>query len=130
MSDKTLSGSIALTKLIHVKIKSKKGADCLMIPIEANLLETDANGGVYIPVRVITKDQQDQYGQNGFIAKSIGSKHYKAADQAQRDKWKADGKEITPILGSIKDFTGGGSQDASSGAAAEGTFTEDDDLPF
>lgn len=129
MSKKTLSGSIALTKLVHSKVTTKKGAEVIVIPVEANLLEKDDNGGIYLPVRVIVTEEMDQYKQNGFIAKSIGSKAYKAADEKQKDEWKDKQKEITPILGSIKDFSGG-SQEVNTGEVSVDAGTDIDDLPF
>lgn len=129
MSQKTLTGSIALTKLIHAKFVSKKGANCIMIPIDANFLEKDEQGGVYLPVRILVKDEVDQYGQNGFIAKSIGSKAYKAADEAQKKSWKDNEKEITPILGSIKDFSAP-TKNANTGAVSSQEFKDEYDLPF
>jgi len=129
MSQRTLNGSIALTKLVHSKVITKKGAKVIVIPIEANLLDEDDNGGIYIPVRVIVKDDQDQYGQNGFIAKSIGSKRHKAATEETKKEWKNKEKEITPIMGSVKDFSSG-SQDSNTGEVEVSSSTEIDDLPF
>lgn len=126
MSDRKLSGSIALTKLQHV-IMEKKGKSGmirgLFIPIDANLL-TEKEGAVYMSVNVNFKADQDQYGQNGFISKTTDSKIWKSLDEEGKKK----AQDLSPILGNIKDFSGGGND--TSGAASEGTVGEDDDLPF
>jgi len=127
MADRNLSGSIALTKLQHV-VMEKKGKSGivkgLFIPIDANLL-TEKDGAVYMAVNVKFKEQQDQYGQNGFISKTTDSKIWKELDEAGKEH----AKTLSPILGNIKDFSGSSSND-SSGAVATETFSDDDDLPF
>lgn len=131
MADKRYSGSLALTKLKHVVMegKGKDGAvKGLFIPLAANLLTIDDNGNVYMPVSVVTKEEQDQYKQNGFISKSLDTKQYKDATPEQREEW----KPLLPILGSIKDFSGGTAND-NSGQAGEPSKVYDpekDDLPF
>lgn len=126
MSEKKLSGSIALTKLQHV-IMEKKGKTGMVkgvfIPIDANLL-TEKDGAVYMAVNVNFKSEADKYGQNGFIAKTTDSKIWKELDEAG----KKSAQELSPILGNIKDFTGGANDTA--GAAAAGVVSEEDDLPF
>lgn len=128
MSEKKLSGSIALTKLQHV-IMEKKGKSGmvrgLFIPIGANLL-LEKDGAVYMSVNLVVKDEQDQYRQNGFIAKTTESSVWKGLDEAGKEK----AKELSPILGNIKDWSSGGSGNDTAGAAAEGVVAEDDDLPF
>jgi hypothetical protein len=127
MSERKLSGSIALTKLQHV-IMEKKGKTGMVrgvfIPIEANLL-TEKEGAVYMAVNVNFKSEQDKYGQNGFISKTTDSKIWKELDEAG----KKAAQELSPILGNIKDFSGGSSNDTA-GAASATVVTEDDDLPF
>lgn len=127
MSERKLSGSIALTKLQHV-IMEKKGKSGmvkgLFIPIDANLL-TEKDGAVYMSVNVNFKPDQDQYGQNGFISKTTNSKIWKGLDEAG----KKAAQDLSPILGNIKDFSGGSANDTA-GAAAPGIVAEEDDLPF
>lgn len=144
MSQKTLVGSIALDRLIHVKMEKKGKSGMvkgLFIPLEANKLEEhsyDSQNGkvneIQLPVRVIVKDEQDKYGQNGFIAKAIGSKTYKAASDEEKkafgDSSNEETKKLTPILGNVKDFSSGGARQDQSNAASEETFGENDDLPF
>ena len=127
--NKTYSGSVALTKLVHVKMKVKgKNGDVegLFIPADANYLVRGKEGALYLPVRVYTRDEADQYGQNGFISQSVDSKVWKEADDEKKEVLKQ-----LPILGNIKDFTAGGHNDAAGDAGGGETFTlESDDLPF
>jgi hypothetical protein len=128
MSERTLSGSIALTKLTHVMME-KKGKSGMIkgifIPIELNHLETK-DEAVYLPIRVTAKDETDSYGQNGFVAKSV-KRDKKWAEMTEAEKEAEKG--LTPILGNLKDFSMGGGNDAS-GAASATTVGEEDELPF
>lgn len=129
MSKETsFSGSIALTKLVHVKRqqKGKNGmVDVLIIPIDANYLEVDKNGGVYIPISGILKEEQDQYGQNGFIGKRLPSDVYKSAsDELKNDRTK------TPILGNVKVWGSGGGNGNTGQVEESNEVDADDDLPF
>ena len=121
-------GSIALTKLTHV-LMDKKGKTGMVrgifIPIEVNALETKDNA-VYLPIKVTVKDEADQYGQNGFIGKTIKTAK-KWADMTEAEK--ESQKALTPILGNIKDFTNGAGANDSAGAASP-PIAEEDDLPF
>ena len=125
--DRKLSGSIALTKLTHV-ILDKKGKDGnlvrgLFIPIEQNLL-LEKDKAVYMSVNVNFKADQDQYGQNGFISKTTESSIWKELDE----EGKKAAKELSPILGNIKDWTA--SSNDAAGAASPKPLSEEDDLPF
>ena len=123
MSQKIYSGSLALTKLKSAIITTKKGNRAIVIPIDENYL-TEKDGAIYLPISVIAKDEQDQYGQNGFISQSVSSEKYK---ELGKDKVKELG---LPILGNIKDF-GNGGNDSSGATQFEGqTDPEEDDLPF
>lgn len=125
---KNYSGSIALTKLVcairEMKGKDGKPKNCIIIPIDDNYLVEGKDDAYYLNVRVITKDEQDKYGQNGFIAQSVDSKIYKDADDNQKEEFKK-----LPILGSIKDFSGGGN-DNSGKVDEPSALGENDDLPF
>ena len=127
---RSFTGSLALSKLKHVimKKKNKKGKKIKMIciPIEANFLIEGKDNAVYMPIRVIAKNEEDQYGNHGFISQSVDSKAWKAADDELQDEMRK-----TPILGNIKDweFEKGSSND-SSGSMSDGEIDEDDDLPF
>mgnify|MGYP003607369762 CR=1 FL=1 len=138
MSQKNLGGSLALTKLIHVKmnVKGKDKQDVLgmFIPFDANKLvigepDENNNSAVYLPIRVIYKTEADDKGQNGFIAKSLPSEVYK--EMATTDAGKQLANTLTPILGSIKDFTDGNNASADTGGAASTeVFSPEDDMPF
>lgn len=120
-------GSIALSKLIHVRMKKKgkkgKKVDCIVIPIKQNHLFEGKEGAVYLPLRIVTRSEEDQYGQHGFISQSVSSEEYKEASDKQKEKF----KEL-PILGNFKNFGAESSSNDSTGS--KGEIDEDDDLPF
>jgi hypothetical protein len=126
-TEKDYSGSIALTKIKHV-ILEKKGQSGMIrgifIPIKENLL-LEKDGAIYMAVKVKVKGEQDQYGQNGFIAKTTESSIWKDLTDAQKE----EAKKLSPILGNIKDWSASSGSDTS-GAAANGPVQDDDDLPF
>lgn len=97
----------------------------IFIPIEANLL-TEKDGAVYMSVNVRVKQEQDEYGQNGFIAKTTDSKIWKELDEAG----KKEAEKLSPILGNIKDWSGEGGGNDTSGAASNKPVNDEDDLPF
>jgi ABC-type metal ion transport system substrate-binding protein len=76
MSQKVLSGSMALTKLQSAIITTKKGTKAILLPIESNYF-TEKDGAVYLNVSVVVREEQDQYGQNGFIAQKLDTEKYK-----------------------------------------------------
>jgi hypothetical protein len=122
-NQKNLSGSIALTKLKSAFYTTKKGAKCLLIPIDENYL-TEKDGAVYMSVGVVVKDEQDTYGQNGFISQKLDSAKYKELGKEKANEIKL------PILGNIKDFT---PTNNDAGAVHEAVIVEgeeQDDLPF
>lgn len=132
--EKNLDSQINLTKLKHVRMtkKGKEGKDVsgLFIPIAQNMLDVDEYG-VHLPIRIKYREEQDEYKQNGFISKKIGSKVWKELTPEQQTKFKdysdAETKAQTPILGNVKDW---GSSVGYSGAASSEELSEDDDLPF
>jgi hypothetical protein len=146
MSQRTLNGTIALDRLITVMMTKKNKAgeaiEGIFMPLEINKLEKvsyETQGGtvneIQLPIRVIVKETSDAKGQDGFIAKAIGSKTYKAASSAEQELFKdynnEDTKKLTPILGNIKDFSGGGAKENNSQmASAEVVDADEDDLPF
>jgi hypothetical protein len=126
-TQKKFSGSIALTKLVHVIMtkKNKKGDKIkgLFIPIKENCLVEGKEDAVYLALSVVTKTPQDDFGQNGFIAQN-GNKKWSECSEKEKEKFKA-----LPILGNIKDFEDHqGSANDTSGK--KGDIDEDDDLPF
>jgi hypothetical protein len=121
---KVLSGSLALTKMQSAIITTKKGAKCILLPIEINHL-TEKDGSVYLNVSVIVRDEADQYGQNGFISQKLSTEKYKelGAEKAKEIK--------LPILGNIKDFSGNTNDGTGATYVAEPVNPEEaDDLPF
>ena len=123
-NQKVLSGSLALTKMQSAIITTKKGAKCILLPIESNYF-TEKDGAVYLNISVIVREEADQYGQNGFISQKLDTAKYKelGAEKAKEIK--------LPILGNIKDF--GQSQGDSVGATQINepiNPEEADDLPF
>lgn len=124
MSQKIFNGSLSLTKLKSALITTKKGNRAIVIPIDENYL-VEKDGAVYLPVTVLTKDDQDQYGQNGFISQSVGSETYK---ELGKDKVKELG---LPILGNIKNFQTNANDSSGATVIENNTDPEDDDdLPF
>lgn len=126
-TQKKFSGSIALSKLVHVTMTktNKKGKKIkgLFIPIEENCLVEGKEGAVYLAISVVTKSPQDDFGQNGFIAQN-GNKKWSECSEKEKEKFKG-----LPILGNIKDFEDHqGSANDTSGN--KGEVDEDDDLPF
>lgn len=130
------SGSIALTKLQHVIMNKKnsegKKIECLVIPIDKNYIERGVDkdgkltGALYLNVNVITKTEEDDFGQHGFIGQSVASKTWKEAKDKEKEKM---GK--LPILGNIKDFSfNSDTQRNDATGSAGAAIDDDDDLPF
>ena len=127
--ERSFGGSIALTKLVHVKRqqKGKNGiVDVLIIPIDLNNLSVDKNGGVHIPISGVLKEEQDQYGQNGYIKKYLKSEK-KYSELSEEEKKKRN--EETPILGNIKVWEST-SNDNTGQVEESNEVDADDDLPF
>lgn len=113
--------SVSLTKLQHGFITTKKGAKCLVIPIEENYL-TEKDGAVYMQTDIVTMDEVDTNGNWGFQVQKLPS-----------DKWKQLGsdkaKEIKlPYLGNLKIFEKKTSDSVE--AIVIDSEDEADDLPF
>ena len=75
-NQKNYAGSIALTKLQSAIITTKKGAKCILIPIESNYLN-EKDGAVYLNCNVVVREEVDQYGNHGFISQKMNSERYK-----------------------------------------------------
>lgn len=122
-NQRILQGSIALTKMQSAIITTKKGAKCILMPIDANYF-TEKDGAVYLNCSVVVREEADQYGQNGFISQKLDATKYKelGAEKAKEIK--------LPILGNIKDFAKQNNDNAGA-TQIEGTINpEEDDLPF
>ena len=122
-NQKVYAGSLALTKLQSAIITTKKGAKCLLIPIEANYF-TEKDGAIYLNCSVIVRDEQDQYGQNGFVSQKLDTEKYKelGAEKAKEIK--------LPILGNIKHFENNQNDSAGTTQVEGAVNPEEDDLPF
>lgn len=122
------SGGIALSKLKHVIMtkKNKKGKKIkgLFIPIEQNYLVEGKEGAVYMNINIIARSEQDDYGQNGFIAQN-GNKSWKDCSEEEQNIFRD-----LPILGNIKNFESSQSSGSSDSSGSKGHIDEDDDLPF
>ncbi len=127
---RSLVGDITLTKLVHfIKVFSDSKGNkqkCLVLPIEMNHFKLADGDVVRMPVRVIVRDEADQYKQHGFIAQRVDSKTYKEASSLEQEKYKN-----LPIIGNLRDFN-------DSAADTAGRIEEPmqmqsepgDDLPF
>jgi hypothetical protein len=121
---KVLSGSLALTKMQSAIITTKKGAKCILLPIESNYF-TEKDGSVYLNVSVVVKDEADQYGQNGFISQKLSTEKYKELGSEKAKEIKLH------ILGNIKDFSTNTNDGVGATYVAEPINPEEaDDLPF
>lgn len=120
---RVLRGSIALTKLKSAFYETKKRSKCLLIPLKENHLE-EKDGAVYMSLSVIVRNEEDQYGQHGFIAQNLPSTEYKALGKDEANKIDL------PILGNIKDFSFSGTDNINVHDAVVVEGEEDDDLPF
>ena len=82
---KILNGSLNLEKLIHAKVKTKKGNNAISIPVNENFLVTGQKG-TYLNLTVFVNDEKDDYGniasikQNGAVA---GKKWSELTEQEQ-----------------------------------------------
>ncbi len=121
--------SLDLLKLQNAfvkKFKSKSGqeVECVVIPIDQNYL-VRGEKGLYLNADTVIRDDEDQYGNAGFVAHKAPSNQWKAASQEEKDKM----NELN-ILGNLKDF---GSNQASTPQGSEPMDASDngaDDLPF
>ncbi len=123
MSQKNYSGSIALTKLQSAIITTKKGARCILIPIEENYL-TEKDGAIYLNCGVLVREEADQYGNHGFVSQRLSSEKYKELGDVA--------KELKlPILGNIRNFQNSGNDNAGVAQVSQEPMNpETDDLPF
>jgi len=113
--------SVALTKLQHGFITTKKGAKCLVIPIEENYL-TEKDGAVYMQTDIVVMDVDVEKGTHGFQVQKLSTEAYKklGADAAKEIK--------LPYLGNLMQFA------KNNNDSVEATIIEpiedDNDLQF
>ena len=125
---KNLNGSIALTKLKHVRMEAdgQNGkVDGLFIPIDANFLIKGKNDAVYVDLTVFINDEEDDYGNIASIKQNGKIQGKKWAEMSEEEKKTI--KEL-PYLGNLKDFSGSSSD--NTGAASDKKFTPKNKLPF
>lgn len=119
---KNYSGQIELTKLKSV-ILEKKGQSGMVrgifIPIEQNYLDEFQPGRLALNINIVTHEEKDKYGNDGFIGYRVGSETYKNATEAQKEEFKK-----LPILGNFKDFS------SSESAPPAPSVSDGDDMPF
>ena len=129
-----LSGSIELTKLVNIRMKTKEGTLGTFIPDELNHLDIVKNeetktDRAFISVDIWINDEENEHGQIGSIKQKFTSKKYKTLVKDESTDIANEKSKESPYLGNLKDFSGGSNE--NTGAAAEGTFDENaDDLPF
>lgn len=137
---KSLTGSIALTKIKHIKMtcNGKSGkVEGIFIPIQANKLvvgkpDSEGNTPVYLNISIPLREEPDTYGNSGMINKSIDIKSLYGKTYSQlTDEQKAEVNDLTPILGNVKLWeAGGNSADSSGNAGTKEEYAPEDDLPF
>ena len=122
---KLISMSLELTKLQSSKFTTKKGTECLLIPLDQKglILGSEEKGGrVYLDMTVGTKDEKDQYGND-------------ASSWIAQSKEERDAKEDRTFLGNGRVVFDSGNRNPEEGepktSKATETFAdEEDDLPF
>lgn len=113
--------SVALTKLQHGFITTKKGTKCLVIPIEENYL-TEKDGAVYMQTDLVTMNDEDENRNWGFQVQKLPTEKYKELGSEKA-------KEIKlPYLGNLKIFAK--KTDSVEATIIETNEEEPDDLPF
>src|SRR5690606_13608000 len=130
MSEKSFSGSLALSKLKHV-ILEKKGKSGtikgIFIPLEANKLTEGKEGAVYLGIRGVIKDEKDQYDNNGWVAANPNmGKKWGDLNDAEKE----EAKSLSPIIGNVKVWGGESVGSDNSGAESSNVLDETDTLPF
>lgn len=124
MANKFYATSFALTKLKHAIITTKKGAKCLLIPIDENYL-SEKEGAVYMQTDICVRDEKDNNDNCGFVKQKLPS-----------DKWKALGEEAKtvgdalPFLANLKIFERGNNDTSGALINQDEVDEEHDDLPF
>lgn len=135
---RNIFASIALTKLknyiLKINLKDGKPVKGIFIPIDPqnpNFLVKGREEKYYLNVKIYLRDDEDQYGNIGYIAHQAPSEIYKNATDQEKKKI-----QELEILGNIKEFT----NNDNSGNMGTKTLTQKpevisgaddtDDLPF
>ena len=123
---KLISMSLELTKLQSSKFTTKKGTECLLIPLDQKglILGSEEKGGrVYLDMTVGTKDEKDDYGND-------------ASSWISQSKEERDAKEDRTFLGNGRVVFDSGNRNPkedepkTSKATETSAADEEDDLPF
>jgi hypothetical protein len=117
---KSYANSVALTKLQHGFITTKKGARCIVIPIEENYL-TEKDGCVYMQTDVVVREEKDANDNWGFQAQKLPSEIFKELGSEKAKELKL------PYLGNLKIFERKSNDSVEAQVMDE---EEHDDLPF
>lgn len=118
-----ISIDINLRQLKHAVITTKKGAKCLLIPIESNQL-IEGEKGVYLNATGFEiKNKTEGQKSTHLVKQSLKKEVYEAMTEEQK-------KEM-PILGNLTVWANDRSEPEPSGREITGaTDPESDDLPF
>lgn len=65
---KIINASIDFSKMKSAKFKTKKGTDCILIPIDQDGITTDKNGNHYLAIDIAIKDEKNQWGQDTSLS--------------------------------------------------------------
>ena len=122
---KIISLSLELTKLQSSKFKTKKGTECLLIPLDQKglILGAEEKGGrVYLDITVGTKDEKDDYGND-------------ASAWVSQSKEEREAKEDRTFLGNGRVVFDSGNRNPESSEpekveSVESASDDEDDLPF
>lgn len=118
------SGNIDLLKLKGARKSIVGGQKCIVIPVEENPTIYVGEKGAYLNIRVV-ESANNNYGHSHFIASSIDNKQTR--ERLGQDKV----KELTPIIGNLKELTYGQPGGDSSAYTQEQEQTATgDDFPF
>jgi hypothetical protein len=110
MADKFIQASIDLSKIKKEWL------------VQGSNVRDDGSVGIFMNITILYKEQQDQYGQNGFIVQKV-----------PKEVYQADKTVKGPILGNCKEFENKPKTEvAVPGEATGKNLNQDiaDDLPF
>ena len=117
-----ISGKINLAALKHARIKTKKGADAIVIPIAENHLFASEKGNVYLDLQAWElKEKKSDSKDTHLVKQSLPKDIF--------DKMSEEQKKGMPIIGNLIDWGAGGHGEPEPQNMADGVVDEDD-LPF
>ena len=92
-----ISGKLNLTQLKHKIITSKKGVECLILPIDSNLFYRGEKG-VYLDLTAFEIREPKEKGDTHLVKQQLPKDVY--------DKMSDEDKKATPIIGNLKVWGG------------------------